>query len=202
MQLSPEQLSANGYRFQSVIRFESINQFVQERLQQGGAWLRLYWLCVVLSVLSLSFVLWRQEDVSVGMLMAGIGLGLAGFIVLLLPVHEAVHGIFYKWLGAPSISFHADWNRLFFFAAADRFVLNKREFLSVAVAPFVLLTAALTAGIFLTTGMWQIAVAAGLVLHTGGCIGDFTLIAYSLSLGDDFCSYDDLGKQETLFYVK
>ena len=202
MQLSPEQLSANGYRFQSSIRFESINQFVQDRLQRGGALLRLYWLCVVASVFAMSHVLWKQDIVTLDLLAGGIGFGLAGYLVIVLPAHEAIHGITYKLLGAPSISFHADWKRMFFFAAADRFVLNRREFILVAAAPFILLTIGLLAAQFFTNGMLQLAIATNLVLHTGGCIGDFTLVAYSMSLGEKFCTYDDLQKQETLFYQK
>ena len=202
MQLSPEQLSANGYSFQSSIRFESINQFVQDQLQRGGALLRFYWLCVVASVFFMSHVLWKQDTVTLDLLAGGVGFGLAGFLLVVLPAHEAIHGITYKLLGAPRISFHADWKRMFFFAAADRFVLNRREFVLVAAAPFVLLSIAMTLAMFYTNGLLQLTIATNLVLHTGGCIGDFTLVAYSLSIGEEFCTYDDLQKQETLFFQK
>ena len=122
MQLSPEQLSANGYRFQSSIRFESINQFVQDRLQRGGALLRLYWLCVVALVFAMSYVPLKQGYRDPRPAGGRDLIRLAGFLVIVLPAHEAIHGITYKLLGAPSISFHADWKRMFFFAAADRFV--------------------------------------------------------------------------------
>lgn len=200
MQLRPEELRANGLRFHSSIQFESINQFVQDRLQRRSVLLTSYWLCVIASVFMLSYVLWRQEDFSLGLLIGGVSLGIAGFVGIALPIHEGIHGLVYKLLGAHKISFHADWKRMFFFAAADQFVLNKREFMMVAVTPFLVLTSALVAGIFLTSGLIQLAVAAMLVLHTGGCIGDFTLIDYTLSIGESFCTYDDLQKQETVFY--
>ena len=65
-------------------------------------------------------------------LLALSGIGLS---VMLMPLHKALHALAYKLVGAPLVSFDAQWKKLVFMAVAHRFVASRNEFSVVALAP-------------------------------------------------------------------
>ncbi|MGJ8868839.1 hypothetical protein, partial [Salmonella enterica] len=44
---------------------------------------------------------------------------------LLIPIHEGLHGIAYKMCGAPTVTFAANWKKLYFMAIADKFTIGR-----------------------------------------------------------------------------
>ena len=102
---------------------------------------------------------------------------LAGSI-LIIPVHELLHGLVYKVLGARKIIFGADMKQFIFYVTADRYPVSGGELYLLAFTPFVVINAAT----IVITLVWfpQVFLFSAFVLlaHNVMCIGDFAIANY------------------------
>ncbi len=103
----------------------------------------------------------------------------AGFIVVLavLPLHEWVHGLVIRWFGHRP-RYGVKW--LVLFATSDGALFRRNEFIRIALAPLVLISAA--AGIimpFLPMGLayW---LGLAIVVNAAGAVGDLWMTAVVL----------------------
>lgn len=104
------------------------------------------------------------------------GVGFVAFFPLL-PVHEFIHGLAYRRVGAPNVGYGYSVKSLMVYAYSQKFPTTLREMAFVAVMPFLLISAALLVGWLLWPACPVFWVTL-LVVHTSGCIGDFVLINY------------------------
>ena len=90
-----------------------------------------------------------------------------------LAVHELVHALCFKRY-APAgsrVTFGANWRLGMLYASAEGIVYRRQQYLVIALAPSVAVTALLVAlGIGLKWPLWTIAVA---TVHLSGCTGDW-----------------------------
>ena len=90
-----------------------------------------------------------------------------------------------------------------FFAVAPEFVVSKREFIPLAIAPFIIINTVL---IILLAIFWSDAALSfylwGIFLmHSLGCVGDFALIGFFEKMGKrKIYTYDDSDSQKSYFY--
>jgi hypothetical protein len=99
-----------------------------------------------------------------------------------------------------AVSYHADWRKLTFYAAADRFVASTREFCGVALAPFAILNAGLLLGYALAGPPRHLGVAWGRCAAHGGCAGDFGPGQLPLPAPPpSLVTYDDVGAAKSFF---
>ena len=123
------------------------------------------------------------------------------FALLVIPLHEFLHLLAFKLLGAKKTSIHAQWNKMVFYAIADKFVMNSREFLFLALTPFVLLNGLLAAGVVVFHSILRVVSLVFLFLHLTGCIGDFALLGYLFkNRHKRVLNYDDREKGMSYFY--
>lgn len=92
-------------------------------------------------------------------------------IAALMVLHEWVHGLAMRSFGArPSYGIGVAGRVVpYAYCTAPGHLFDKRQFLTVTLAPGVMLTAICMAGIMLPFGGWLVLPAA---VHLGGCIGD------------------------------
>lgn len=125
------------------------------------------------------------------------------FVLILLPIHEAIHALTFKALGARRVGFGWIPKRLMVYAYAQKFVLTLRENSLVAITPFVVITALLAGALVLLPGyrpfLWG-----SLGLHTFACLGDLALILYARrNKARDIYLYDDIeGEKRSYFFEK
>lgn len=131
-----------------------------------------------------------------------IGFGFFLGAVPVIPVHELIHGLACRLIGARKISYGVEWDYLMFYASADQFVMNRSQFAFVALLPFVLLS-----GLFLGIALYGPALSSLIWLsacffHGTMCIGDFGLLSFfSENQASELYTYDDLGEKKTFFYA-
>lgn len=132
-----------------------------------------------------------------------IGLGLVVFFVLILPLHELIHGIVFKLLKAPKVGFGWTWKGMMAYAYAQKFVINLQELIWVAIMPFTIITSLLIV-LLLVFPHYFFAIVLLLLIHTFGCVGDFILIKYAIkNKHREIYTFDDIDeKQESYFYEK
>jgi hypothetical protein len=123
--------------------------------------------------------------------------------VVLLPVHECIHALAFKQIGAAKVGFGWSKKSLIVYAYAQKFVMTLRENAYVAVMPFVVITISLVAG-WLFAPQWFLFWFFVLFLHTTACIGDFILIGYYYkNKAQTHYTYDDIeGEKMSYFFRK
>lgn len=124
-------------------------------------------------------------------------LGAVIAIVVVLPLHELIHGIAIRMVGHKA-RYGIKLDKGVLYATADQALFRKREYLLVALAPLVVIT---LLGMFLmliVPWQWAYFVALGVIINAGGAIGDlwmvFILLRYPRSalvrdLEDGFVIY-------------
>lgn len=126
--------------------------------------------------------------------------GLVGFFAVL-PIHEAIHGLVFRWAGAKKVGYGGSLKSLMVYAYAQYFVMTLRELALVAVMPFLLITAALGLAWFIWP-VYGLAWGTLLFLHSSGCLGDFALIRYYYkNRRRPMYTYDDVeGERRSYFF--
>ena len=93
-----------------------------------------------------------------------------------LAAHEVVHAVFFK-LFAPAgtrVTFGANWKAGMLYACAKDIVYTRRQYLAIALAPTVVVTALLLV-LGVVTG-WPLVFYLVAVLHLSGCTGDWEYV--------------------------
>lgn len=106
-------------------------------------------------------------------------LGAVLAIVIVLPLHELIHGIAIALVGHKArYGFKLDKGVLY--ATADQALFRKREYMLVALAPIVVITVLGMALMLIVPWGWAYFVALGVIINAGGAIGDLWM-AYMLA---------------------
>lgn len=126
---------------------------------------------------------------------------LGGAFIAFLPIHEFIHGLAFKRIGAPKVGYGYSLKSLMVYAYSQNFPSTMREVALVAGMPFGVITTALIIGWILLPAypvFWGFL----LLIHTLGCIGDFALINYHRkNRHRTIYTYDDVeGERKTYFF--
>ncbi|MBK7869173.1 MAG: DUF3267 domain-containing protein [Saprospiraceae bacterium] len=180
--------------------------FVQNEFAKRNTVIRIYiWLniFILLLMIMLGILQSLNGQISVGMLISNTLIGFALTLTILIPVHEALHGLAYKLLGAPKVAFGGNIRQFYFYAVADRFVIGKNGFKIIALTPFVVISMIAIIGILLTPVKIQWICWGVLLMHTGACAGDFGLLGfYKRHPGGDIFTFDHVKEKVAYFFQK
>jgi hypothetical protein len=172
--------------------------FLKPQLTLNRIWGRVYWLFNAATILFIIYYL-IASHASFDDSVKNLGLGFALFFILL-PVHEGIHALAYKLMGAPQIGFGADWRKFIFYAVADQFVIGERKFMVVALSPFVLINVSLLLFMILFPPSTLLFLGA-LSLHTAGCFGDFALVSFMHHHSERrIVTMDSVAENKTFFF--
>lgn len=203
---TPEELQKGGpYELLFTLTHDDILPFVVKSLRRGTLVLRAYQALVLLSLLA---TIWSVAA-AVGkhvLTWGDIALQLLVAIALNLTVvafaHELVHGAVYKALGATNLVLKANWKQLLLYVTAPGFVVGRRAFTMVAVAPLVVISIALALLAALVPRIQPLALAT-LFIHATNCAGDVGLLSALCSLPYRRAyTYDDPILPLSYFYVE
>lgn len=126
--------------------------------------------------------------------------GILFCFTLLIVLHELLHGIAYKLMGAKKIYFGAILSQFIFYAGSDQERFDGRKFRFIALFPFVCI---LMLGLIclLLFPEYFLIILTVLFIHTIFCGGDFAVLnfmeQYKLS---EIYTFDSREKRETYFY--
>lgn len=199
--LTVEELQSGGrYELLRQMSFNDIMPFVKEFYWHKRTIVTYFHYAVTLLFLALSVSTVRQPGMTFDGWLSAWGLGFLGFF-LLLPVHEAIHGLVYKLLGARDVRYGILWRQGAVYAAAHHFVADRRQFTWVALAPFLIINGVLLAAALVLPEQRPLLLAM-LFWHTSGTAGDFALLNYFwLNRGREMYTYDDVDGKISYFYA-
>lgn len=205
MNLKVEDLEKAGFTIQDELDHTHIVPMVQRMLKEPVWFARTYWalnfllLCLLIAS---GFGIHKHGEATVERLLFATFTGI-GLSLLLLPLHEGLHGLAYKLVGAPEVSYHAQWKQFVFMAVAHQFVANRREFNIVALAPFVVISTGLLTLAIVFTGQYSIVLISMCLAHASMCSGDFALLAYFEKHQDkEVVTYDDKYLKKSWFLIR
>jgi hypothetical protein len=205
MKITPEELAQNGYVLIDKLEHNELIPFVQFYLKKNTLSSYTYTFSNLLIVGIIFYWLWQNygtPDFAVG---KGVGYLAFGFSLafFLIPLHEYIHVLAYKSQGAIHTSYDANLKKFYFLAVADKFIVNRKEFQVVALAPFVVISSSLIILLFFVPKMWTFMILGMLLTHTAFTSGDFGLLSYfDYHKNREIVTYDDKENKISYFYVK
>lgn len=192
-----------GYRLLMALDFNDMIPFVISNIRRKGV---MSFLFTLVNLGMLAFIVWYLISGLIGSQLTWNNIfrqslfGIVTGSILLIPLHETLHGLAYRILGARSIKFGVDLQQFIFFVTADRFTVTRRELCFLAMTPFLVIN---LAGILISTSLLpQLTLLMAFVLlsHNIMCIGDFAIVNYVIPLKGRVFSFDEPELKKSYFY--
>ena len=144
----------NPEKFELVAQLshEQIKEFVVEQISGNTKIIRFYMYYQILMITVGMFFFTRSIVLAVKGNSLPVYYSLAAVVFcfsLLIVIHELLHGIALKIAGAKSVTFGGYLKKFVFYAEADQFVINRRQFAFIALTPLVVVKLITLAGIIL-----------------------------------------------------
>jgi|LSQX01.1.fsa_nt_gb hypothetical protein len=123
---------------------------------------------------------------------------------LLIFIHELLHLFAFKLTGAPHVKIGGYIRQFIFYAEADQHVLNRKQFIFVALTPLIAVKIITLAGIFFTFHhpafyFWMFIMS----VHSLFCAGDIGMIAFFDRFPDsEIFTFDMRATGQSYFYKK
>ena len=203
MKISVEELADSGYVVLDELKHRELAPFIRTYMKKRTKYSVFYYLSnfMVFALVGYFFVQgYRLPDYSFGERFTHFSYGLA-IAFALVPLHEYIHVLAYRSQGATNTSYAANLKKFYFMALADRFVANKKEFETVALSPFIVITTVLIILMLMANTDWMLTVSGILLAHTAMCAGDFGLLSYfEFNKDKQVVTYDDVENGISYFY--
>lgn len=178
----------------------SLAEFVIEYFLRRPSWLtRLHHAMTVATFIAV-IVAANATGRSLRWCFADFGLAFVALFLIVLPVHELLHALAYRLVGAQDIRWDYSLRMMAVWVVAHRFVATTGPFVVVALAPFVIINAALIAAAIMVpkSSVFLLFV---LLWHLHGSIGDWALLNFiSIHRRRGFWTFDDADAGKSYFY--
>ncbi len=197
---SIEALSSSEYTLLGALTHASLAEFVVEYFLRRGSWLtRAHHAMSLATIAAIVAVAWSQGRSWLECLQS-FGLALVSLFFVVLPLHEAVHAVAYRLVGARDIRWDYSPRMLAVWVVAHRFVADARVFAFVALAPFVVINAALIVGALVWPSL-AVFLLFVLLWHLHGSSGDWALLNFVwLHRQHGFWTWDDADAGRSWFH--
>jgi hypothetical protein len=197
---------SDGHRYQLLaeVAHADLMPFVQLNLKaRNPVTLTYLALNILLIAVTSAVVGWHLRLGSFGPLMTYASFGVLLTFTVLIVLHEWIHGLTYRMLGAQRVSYGGNWRKLIFYALADRYVADRKNFVKLALAPFAVISVVALAGLLLATGPVKGLFLSILLFHTGCCAGDFAMVSFFWQhRHTEVFTYDDAVGKKSYFYAQ
>lgn len=203
MNIKAEELEQHGLELKWRVSFCDLLPFIKEGLQDNNFYALFYYWINILLILSLiitCIVLVTLGWMGLGAYLLHVGTGVI-MSFFLIPIHELIHGIAYKLLGAPQVKYGVILQKFMFYAIAHRFVTCRRDFTIAATAPFFIISLGILGTMFFVNLSVQVILLGILFMHTACCSGDFGLCGYFAKYKHyHLVLFDDAKERVSYFY--
>ncbi|HHJ09423.1 MAG TPA: DUF3267 domain-containing protein [Bacteroidetes bacterium] len=204
--LTPEQLADESrYRLILKLSYNDIPGFVLRYLSRKNRITFFFWLSSLFFLLLAIHPTIEFFSVHPGIqIIALYGFyGLVAFPILLIPVHEGIHALFFLLAGAKSITVGANFRDMFFYVTAHRSPVRRKDFTRLALAPFVLISAGLWVAAWMVSGYLSWSLYLTLFAHATMCAGDFAMLSFYRQYEDrEIITYDDVEEKAAYFFLE
>lgn len=198
----------NPERFELIaqINHQQIKEFVIEQLTSDGNIIKYYMYYQVAMIAVGAFFLARSVILAFKYTAIELIYTIAALVfslTVLVVIHELIHGLALKLAGAPKVSFGGYIRKFIFYAEADLFVINRRQFAFIALAPLVLVKLLTLAGIifFFNHPVFYFLIFV-ISAHSLFCAGDIGLLSLFYKYRDGEIFNFDSKTEKTSYYFR
>ncbi|KXX69406.1 hypothetical protein AVL50_19185 [Flammeovirga sp. SJP92] len=188
-----------------TIKHEDFKHFLIEQLKNKSLLIRLYSaLQIIISILFIAQVVYdfiqlfrtNENEHLISFLFV------IPLIPLLIIIHELLHGLGYKIVGAKSVYFGMELKKFMFYAGSDRERIGGRKFLFIILLPFVVISLGLLLYLILDFSHYRLILFLSF-FHILSCSGDSALLNFIFINGIDCVETEDFrAEQKTNYYIK
>jgi len=198
--------NSGDYELIAQLNHSQIKQFVLNQLAEGGKLVTTYMIYQVIMILIGIFFFTRSIVMAVQSEIVPFYYSLAALVFcfsVLIVIHELLHGVALKIVGAKNINYGAYFKKLIFYAEADQHVLNRKQFAFIALTPLVVVKIITLVGvvIFLNSPVFYAFIFV-MSAHSLFCAGDIGLLSiFYKERHSEIFTYD-VKSEKTSYYFK
>ena len=203
---SIEELHNSGeYELVAQLNHSQIKEFVINQLMQNGKIIKIYMIYQIVMILVGIFFFTRSFVTAFQNSLTPLYFSLTALVFcfsVLIIIHELLHGIALKISGAKRVSFGGYLKKFVFYAEADQFVINRRQFAFIALTPlFVVKLITLIGIIFFFTHPVFYFLIFVMSAHSLFCAGDIGLISiFYQHKNTEIFTFDVKAEKTSYFY--
>jgi hypothetical protein len=199
--------NSGEYELMAQLNHQQIKEFVIEQLTESSKIIKIYMIYQVLMIMIGMFFFTRSIVLAFKDYSMPLFYSLAALVFcfsVLIVIHELLHGIALKLSGAPKISFGGYLKKFVFYAEADQFVINRKQFAFIALTPlFAVKLITLIGIIFLFNQPVLYFLIFIMSSHSLFCAGDIGLYSVFLKLKNvEVFTFDVKAEKTSYFYRK
>lgn len=205
MKILPKNLEKNSYVLFEKLKHAELMEFLNDKNKSKGIFFYIFMLCLFIPIPLISYfltfnILKNNIGLFEGPLLTLLGIGL---VFIFIPIHELLHALAYKAIGAKNISYYSNIKKFYFATVSDKSVINLAEFKIVAFLPFLVVIISAILLFPLVSIHFKTIILGFVSAHTFFCSGDFALSNFMQNnKNKGIVTFDDAKKEETYFYIK
>lgn len=190
------------YALLLAVPFENLLPFLFDNMGATTKTMRFFYSFLMMCAVSVIFFLLQTENTFAQIFWYGL-IGFLASFTIMVPIHELLHGIAFKFFGANKLKFGKDIKQMMFYVTVNKFVMNRRQFNVLALIPFITVTFILLAVELLVPGPLRWFCLSAMFWHATMCIGDFAMLSFfERNNNQELYTFDDVEKKTTYFYGK
>lgn len=199
--------NSGEYELIAQLEHHHIKQFVLEQLTNEGKLVKSYMYYQLLMVLIGILFLLRAVVLAFQSAPQAFYWSLASLVFcfsILIALHELLHGVALKLVGAKNIHYGAYLKKFIFYAEADRYVLNRKQFALIALTPLIVIKSIALLGILAffghpTANFFIVLMSA----HSLFCAGDIGLLSlFYRNKNAEIFTFDVKAEKRSYYYQK
>ena len=204
---SIDQLRNSGeYELIARLNHQQIKEFVINQLMQNGIIIKIYMVYQILMILIGTFFFTRSIVLAFKSSIIPLYYSLAALVFcfsVLIIIHELLHGIALKIAGAKRVTFGGYLKKFIFYAEADQFVINRRQFAFIALTPlFVVKLITLIGIIFFFNQPALYFLIFVMSAHSLFCAGDIGLLSIFYKYNNTEIFTFDVKEEKTSYFYR
>jgi hypothetical protein len=194
-----------AYKLVLELEFRDMIPFVMTQIKKKGFF---SWFYLAVNLTMLSFAMIHSvtglvdESLTWKRFIVQTTTGIAAGSFLIIPVHELLHGLAYRILGARKIIFGADPGQLIFFVTANRYPVSGNQVHLLTLTPFVIINLLTIAAVYFLWPGGLLFSAFFLLSHNLMCIGDFAISGFIARSGGNVFTFDEPERKKSFFYKR
>jgi len=203
-----ELISSNEYEQIIALKHSEIKNFIVNEVEKQSIWARIANMYQITGLLAFVLGLFKAFmpffTKREGIYLFWLVLGLVFTFTVLIIMHELIHALAYRYVGARNLSFGMNIRKFMFYVQADKQVLNYKQFKIVALAPVVSVAIVSILGmiIFYNHAAFYFFIPI-FAFHSMFCGGDFGLLCIFANRSDkEILTFDVKSEEKTYFYAK
>ena len=199
--------NSDEYELIARLNHQQIKEFVITQLTDNGKMIKTYMIYQVLMIMTGMFFFTRSVVLAFKGDSVPLYYSLAALVFcfsVLVIIHELLHGIALKITGAKHVTYGGYLKKFIFYAEADQFVINRRQFAFIALTPlFAVKLITLTGIIFLFGQPFFYFLMFVMCAHSLFCAGDigFLSVFYKFKNSEVF-TFDVKAEKTSYFFRK